>query len=182
MRIILKFISALSLALFAVSAMGQSSTTGSLEGSVTDPNGAAVRGATVTVTSPNLISAKTATTGENGRYQVGALPPGAYKVTIEGSGFGKFEQGDVGVNLGRTSTVDAQLSLATASATVTVTGGAAVDFTEATLVIDLKDMRSNMLIWRGVYHDNESDAKRLAEALPRDAAVLASEYPPKKRN
>ena len=132
MRIILKFISALSLALFAVSAMGQSSTTGSLEGSVTDPNGAAVRGATVTVTSPNLISAKTATTGENGRYQIGALPPGAYKITIEGSGFGKFEQNDIGVNLGRTSTVDAQLSLATASATVTVTGGAAVDTAQNT--------------------------------------------------
>jgi len=62
------------------------------------------------------------------------------------------------------------------------TGGAAVDFTEATLVVDLKDMRSNTLIWRGVYHDNESDAKRLAEALPKDATVLASEYPPKKRN
>jgi hypothetical protein len=62
------------------------------------------------------------------------------------------------------------------------TGGAAVDFTEATLVIDLQDVRSKTLIWRGVYHDTESDARRLAEALPKDAAVLMSEYPPKKRN
>src|SRR5262249_4119081 len=48
------------------------------------------------------------------------------KVTIDASGFGKFEQSDVTVNLGRTSTADAQLALATATATVTVTGGTAV--------------------------------------------------------
>ena len=58
---------------------------------------------------------------------------------------------------------------------------AAVDFTEATLVIDLKDSRSNTLIWRGVYHDTENEAQRLAEALPKDAATLVAEYPPKKR-
>src|SRR6186997_2404069 len=101
MKKMFMFVMAMALALFATSAMAQTSTTGSLEGSVTDPNGAAVRGAVVTVTSPNLISAKTATSGENGRYQIGALPPGAYKITIEGSGFGKFEQNDIGVNLGR---------------------------------------------------------------------------------
>lgn len=62
------------------------------------------------------------------------------------------------------------------------TGGGAVDFTEATVVIDLKDRQSDTLIWRGVYHDTESDAQRLAEALPKDAGVLLSEFPPKKRN
>jgi len=60
-------------------------------------------------------------------------------------------------------------------------GSATVDFTEATLVIDLKDARSNLLIWRGVYHDTENQAQRLAEALPKDAATLVAEYPPKKR-
>jgi len=60
-------------------------------------------------------------------------------------------------------------------------GSATVDFTEATLVIDLKDGRSNTLIWRGVYHDTEDAAQRLAEALPKDAATLVAEYPPKKR-
>src|SRR5262245_62040455 len=127
MKCILKFICFASVALFAISAVAQTSTTGSIEGLVTDPNGAAVKGATVNVTSPNLISAKTATTGDNGHYQIPALPPGVYKVTIDASGFGKFEQSEVTVNLGRTSTADAQLSLATATASVTVTGGAAVD-------------------------------------------------------
>src|SRR5215831_808860 len=127
MKKVFMLVVALSLALFATGAMAQSSTTGSIEGLVSDPNGAAVKGATVTVTSPNLITPKSATTGDNGRYQILALPPGSYKVSVDASGFGKFEQDNVAVNLGRTSSADAQLALATATATVTVTGGAAVD-------------------------------------------------------
>jgi len=60
-------------------------------------------------------------------------------------------------------------------------GGAAVDFTEATLVIDVTEVRTGTLIWRGVFHDTEKDAQKLAEALPKDAATLAAEYPPRKK-
>ena len=127
MKKIFMFVMAMALALFATSAMAQTSTTGSIEGLVTDPNGAAVKGATVTVTSPNLISPQVGTTDDNGRFKILNLPPGTYKMVIEGSGFGKFEKDGVAVNLGRTSTADAQLSLATATASVTVTGAAAVD-------------------------------------------------------
>jgi len=122
------FVAALSLALFTTSAFAQTSTTGSIEGIVTDPNGAAVKGATVTVTGATLISPQTATTGDEGRYRVLNLPPGdTYKVTVDAGGFAKFESGNVAVNLGRTSSVDATLQLATAQASVTVTSGAAVD-------------------------------------------------------
>src|SRR6267142_1599347 len=127
MKKVFMFVLAMTLALFATSAMAQSSTTGSIEGVVTDPNGQVVKGATVNATSPNLITAQSAITGDDGRYLISALPPGKYKITIESPGFGKYEQADVSVNLGRTSSVDAKLSLATATATVTVTGGAAVD-------------------------------------------------------
>src|SRR5262245_28158377 len=127
MKTILMFVMAMALALFATGAMAQTSTTGSIEGLVTDPNGAAVRGATVTVTSPNLIRTQTTATDDSGRYQLLNLPPGMYKVSIEASGFGKTDKENVAVNLGRTSTADVQLQLATATASVTVTGGAAVD-------------------------------------------------------
>ncbi|MGZ8846183.1 MAG: TonB-dependent receptor, partial [Pyrinomonadaceae bacterium] len=126
------FVLAMTLALFATSVMAQTSTTGAVEGTVTDPNGAAVKGATVTVSGANLISTQTATTGDNGHFQIPALPPGMYKVAVEASGFAKFEQTDVTVNLGRTSSVDAQLNLATATASVTVTGAAAVDTAQNT--------------------------------------------------
>ena len=68
------FVAALSLALFATSAFSQSATTGSIEGMVTDPNGAAIKGATVTATSPNLISAKTSTTGDARVCDTGPAP------------------------------------------------------------------------------------------------------------
>jgi outer membrane receptor protein involved in Fe transport len=120
----------LGIAFLTASAVAQSSTTGSIEGIVTDPNGAAVKGAAVTVTSPNLISAQTATSKDDGRFQILNLPPGTYKISVDASGFGKYEKDQVVVNLGKTSSVDAQLALATATATVTVTGGAAVDVTQ----------------------------------------------------
>src|SRR5215813_10390417 len=132
MKKIFMFVMAMALALFATGAMAQTSTTGSIEGLVTDPNGAAVRGATVTVTSPNLIRTQTTATDDSGRYQLLNLPPGMYKVSVDASGFGKSEKENVAVNLGKTSTADVQLALATATASVTVTGGAAVDTAQNT--------------------------------------------------
>src|SRR6266498_3643827 len=92
MRKVFMFVVALALAAFAMSAAAQTITTGSIEGLVTDPNGAAVKGAAVTVTSPNLISPQSATSGDDGRFQVLNLPPGPYKLTIQASGFAKFEK------------------------------------------------------------------------------------------
>jgi outer membrane receptor protein involved in Fe transport len=132
MRKFFMFVAALGLALFATSAFAQTSTTGSIEGMVTDPNGAAVKGATVTASSPNLISPRTATSGDDGRYQILNLPPGKYKVLVDAGGFAKYTSADFEVNLGRTSSADAALSLATATATVNVTGGAVVDSAQNT--------------------------------------------------
>lgn len=125
----------MSFALFAGSALAQTSTTGSIEGTVTDSAGAAVPGIAVRVSGPNLISAQTATTDSNGRYKVLNLPPGRYSVTVEADkGFAKFERNEVEVNLSRTSSVEVQLQPAGAQATVTVTdtAGAAVDVTANT--------------------------------------------------
>jgi outer membrane receptor protein involved in Fe transport len=138
MKNVFKFIglSALlmSFALFAGSAFGQTTTTGSIEGTVTDPTGAAVAGVTVTVTRQGGRSA-TATTNDEGFFRVPALEPGQYTVTIESEkGFAKFEQANVAVNLGKTSNVTAQLRPQGATETVTVTAGAGagIDVTQNT--------------------------------------------------
>jgi hypothetical protein len=60
------------------------------------------------------------------------LPPGKYKVTVDAGGFAKFTTSEFDVNLGRTSTADASLQLASATATVQVTGGAVVDAAQNT--------------------------------------------------
>ena len=119
----------------ALSAFAQSSTTGSITGRVVDSNGAAVPGVVVTVTSPNLIRAQTATTNDQGDYSIGNLPPGRYEVKIAAaSGFGEFTQDNVEVNLSKTSTVDVNLQAAGAQASVTITdtGGAGIDVTANT--------------------------------------------------
>jgi len=124
----------LAFALFTGSVFAQSSTTGSIEGTVTDSTGAAVPGVTVRVTSPNLISAQTTTTDDSGRYRILALPPGRYTIVIEAAkGFAKSET-NVEVNLSRTSGGDIQLQPAgaTANVTITDTSGAAVDVTANT--------------------------------------------------
>ncbi len=139
MKNVFKFIALsallMSFALFAGSAFAQTSTTGSIEGSVSDQAGAAVPGISVRVTSPNLISAQTATTDQSGRFRILNLPPGKYNVAVEADkGFAKFERPDVEVNLSKNTSVDIQLQPAgaTASVTITDTAGAAVDVSGAT--------------------------------------------------
>jgi len=50
-----------------------------------------------------------------------------------------------------------------------------------TFAIDVTSRSSNLLVWRGVYTDDESTAAKLAGRLPSDAKRLLSEYPPKKK-
>jgi hypothetical protein len=55
------------------------------------------------------------------------------------------------------------------------------DFTDATLVIDLRAGDPGRLVWRGVYNDTENSPAKLAEALPKDALRLLADYPPKRK-
>src|SRR5215216_5808023 len=141
MRIFTMSLLALCLALFTMGgAMAQSSTTGSIEGTVTDPQGGAVPNATVTVSGSNLISAQTATTDDQGHYRVLNLPPGRYTITVAAVlGFAETAKSDVEVNLSRTTSADVQVGLAGTSASVTITdtSGAAVDVTANTAGVNV---------------------------------------------
>ncbi len=136
MRIFTMSLLTLCLALFTMSgAMAQSSTTGSIEGTITDPSGGVVPNATVTVSGSNLISPQTATTDDQGHYRVLNLPPGRYTVVVGAiSGFGEATKENVEVNLSKTSSADVQVSIAgqSASVTITDTSGAAVDVSQNT--------------------------------------------------
>ena len=131
MKNVLKFLSLTALltcfALFAGSAFGQTTTTGSIEGVVTDSTGAAVPGVTVTATRQGGRTAS-ATSNDEGLFRIVNIEPGIYTVTVEAEkGFAKFEQANVTVNLSRTSTITVQLRPQGAAETVTVTAGSGAD-------------------------------------------------------
>src|SRR5437762_13264875 len=133
-RILRLILALMILAFFVTGALAQSVTTGSISGVVTDQSGAAVPDITVTATSPNLIQPQSATTGPDGRYSVFNLPPGKYTVTSEAQkGFAKIQQGNIDVNLGKTSTGDLQLQLGGVTAEVSVTAAPPVDVVETTI-------------------------------------------------
>lgn len=130
MKTILKVLTAVVFAcLLSVGIFAQTSSTGTIEGTVTDSTGAVVPGVTVLVSGENLIRPQSATTSDEGIYRVANLPPGKYTVVIEAvQGFGKYEQNNVEVNLSKSSGVNITLQAAGAAPIdVQVTAGANID-------------------------------------------------------
>src|SRR5688572_11004928 len=124
------FAALLVLALSAFSVMAQSTTTGAIGITVTDPKGAVVPGATVVARNSETNKEETATTDDEGRARITNLQPGTYTVTAEGSGFGKFTQQNIVVEVGVVSSVDAVMAIAGGENVVEITGGAPVINTE----------------------------------------------------
>jgi len=105
-------------------AMGQTAATGALTGVVTDATGAVVVGVTVTATNAGTGQSRTATTGANGAYNIGLLPPGDYRVKFAAAGFKTVEIPSVNINVTETPVVNYQLEVGAQSQEVTVTGEA----------------------------------------------------------
>ena len=108
----------------APSLFSQSSATGALTGTVKDSSGASVPNATVTATSLDTNQARTATTGADGSYRIGFLPPGAYRLTFEATGFNKVEVPSVTIIVTEINVLDQSLQVGTQAQQVVVTGEA----------------------------------------------------------
>jgi len=105
---------------FASSAAAQVNTA-TLTGTIRDPQGLGVKGATITLENSADGAQRIAETDESGRYNIVGLPPGSYRVTVEGgAGFGKYENPSLVLTVGENATLDPQLSLSGVSQTVTV--------------------------------------------------------------
>src|SRR5215467_10186065 len=95
-------------------------STATLRGTVMDPQGAVVSGATVTVTNPSTGLTKSAKTGGAGAYRIPALPPGTYQVTIEAQGFSKEVAKGLELSVGQLLPYDVHLKVGSATETVEV--------------------------------------------------------------
>ena len=98
------------IAVFAFSISAAAQSTGTLKGQVTDPSGAVVPGATVAILQSGGAT-HSAKTSNNGTYEIGNLPPGAYTVTANAQGFTVFVQNDVQVNAGQVSQFNIALEI-----------------------------------------------------------------------
>jgi hypothetical protein len=96
---------------------------GSIQGSVTDPSGANVPNATVSILSTETGSVKTVTTDSAGFYSVGPLNPGNYTVNITAAGFEKLSVKTV-VRTGTATSGSFKLTLGSSAETVEVNAGA----------------------------------------------------------
>src|SRR5690349_8208026 len=119
----LKLVAVFALALlsFRPATVAAQSPTGSVSGQVTDPQGRPVAGVAVTATSPSLQGEQKVTTSANGDYIFKLLPPGAYTLSFEKSGFAAASNSR-GVAAGEPVTVDVTLQPAAVKESVTVVG------------------------------------------------------------
>jgi Carboxypeptidase regulatory-like domain/TonB dependent receptor len=99
----------------------QSITSGDVTGTVTDPTGAAVPNAKITLTNTNTNVSQNASTSIQGTYRFAFVAPGTYSVTVNATGFQVQQRTGVVVTAGQPTAADIQLQIAAASQTVNVT-------------------------------------------------------------
>ena len=92
---------------------GGASSTGTIQGRVTDAQGAVLPGVTVTATSPSALGAQTTISSEAGNYRFPGIPPGVYTVTYELPGFNTVRREGIQIALGFTATLNIEMALAT---------------------------------------------------------------------
>ncbi len=97
--------------------------TSSLSGTVEDPSGAVVPGATVTVRNIATGAVFSAVTANNGSFTVPALEAGTFTVTVTASGFKRAVLNDVTIDAATPASIKVTLEVGTQTQTVEVTGG-----------------------------------------------------------
>ena len=97
---------------------------GSVSGTVTDPTGAGVTGAKITVTNTAMGTQNSTVTTGAGDYTIPELPAGDYSVTVVAPGFTTLVRNGITVSVGETARVDLNLAVGQATTTVTVTADA----------------------------------------------------------
>ena len=104
----------------------QSGNQGTIEGTVSDPSGAVVSGTQITATNTATGASFSVTAGGDGLFRFPVLPVGTYDISATQSGFSKYIQQGVVLNVGAKLNLPITLALASAEQTVQVSAEAPV--------------------------------------------------------
>ena len=146
------FATSIILALLVVpSAFAQTqSTTGTIQGTVVDANGAVVPGANVEIKNLDTNFSRTLTTDEEGRFTALALPPGNYSVTVSKQGFATTLLPTASLTVGQALSIPFSLKISQLQETVTVTSTPTVDTvkTEASTTLNETTVNTTPILGR----------------------------------
>lgn len=144
-----------ALFLFAASFLCSQANTGRILGTVTDPHGAAVAGASVKVTDLARGTERNLVTTDAGEYVAPNLVPGVYRVRIVATSFKTEERSDVLVSVAQDSQIDFNLQSGAATETVVVTAESPlIDTTSSALGGTLSNEEINELPLNGRNYEN----------------------------
>ncbi|TAN22067.1 MAG: hypothetical protein EPN33_10475 [Acidobacteria bacterium] len=119
---------------FALSPRLQAQSTAALNGHITDPSGEAIPGAQITLLMPTTGALRTVSSDAHGEYNLTALTPGQYQLTVSARGFATAITKNLELLVSVASTVNVKMQLASTSTTVEVTATAPlVNHTDATI-------------------------------------------------
>ena len=115
--------------------------TGTIEGNVTDPSGAVVSGATITLTNVDTNSSKMVKTDSGGRYEIPLVQPGTYSVAVNASGFRSAKQENIQVQVSQTRSANFVLEVGAVTQSVEVSDSTATLDTEVSTVSSIVSSR-----------------------------------------
>src|SRR5215470_2231283 len=134
---------AVTLSLLVAANVPAQEVTATITGTITDPSGGAIVGATVTAKDVARGTVFTATTGSEGAFYINRVAVGTYDVKVEAAGFTTALQPGIVLVLNQTARLDIQLKVGQTSEVVEVTGAPPVLQTETTQVSTIIDSRTN---------------------------------------
>src|SRR5947209_12282553 len=127
---------------------------GVITGTITDPTGAVVPGATVTITNVGTNISQTSTTGSDGSYRFALVPPGTYTLEVKAANFGGVRVSGLVVEASQTIAINRQLELAKTSQLVEVTAEIPLVQTATSdlgFQVDAKTIENAALVDRDVF-------------------------------
>lgn len=107
--------------LFLTAAIFGQETTGTIVGTVTDANNAAVANANVTVANPSTGFSRTYQSNSDGVFTASLIPPGTYSMTVEAAGFKRYVQENIQISVNDRRPIDIDLEAGGVTETVNIT-------------------------------------------------------------